>query len=332
MASVANGDPDNQWKKAVERAIVYQNENLSPNIAEIIEHYRGDTDPDDWGSAPLRLSYQIINWATKKVTKNVNKTRPFTRSFTRSTVRTNRVPALLSEEGLKESGLTFKDLHEQVENAKKLDAALSNFPTLGKNESVKVYRGEGCHSFYNEKVQKMTPGQIIEITSFLSTSINKYVARRFTKMNAVKCLWEIIIPPGQIFPYVSQDVPNQVNMESAAHSEQEVLLPVRALLKLVKRGEIVNSDMVYTFHLVGFGIGNDNKFWKKVDENIMKEASDAGLNENRNGNENENRNENENEERPQGKIPKRNPAYGGSRKTRKRTKHNRKSRKSSHKN
>ena len=295
------------WKRAVQRSHNrYMNmKNSSAVEYDVIDSYRGEIDPDDWTSAPLLVSYQIMNWAIKKINKNNNARRGIASN------KPNYLPELLKENGLKQSQINSDVLVEQVKHAKILDAALHTFSPLEKNESIIVYRGENCNSFYYQKAGNMKIGDELVILPFLSTSINPNVATRFTsRMNANKaCLWEIKISPGQIFPYVSEFVPEHLgNAESANQSEQEVLLPTHARLRLVSKS-VDQSPKIYRFELVGFAEKSPD-FWDKTLANLLSVLPQAPV------------------LRRSERLNPRKPSGGGSkrsvRKTRKRTKNNRK--------
>ena len=253
-----------RWENAVERSHEYFMDIISKNQYKIIDSYRANTDPDDWPDAPLEVSYQIINWATKKINKNNNAKQghPVTSA--------NYVPRLLTPEGLEESGIDQPQLIAQVEKAQILDETLHSFPLLEKNEKITVYRGENCTSFYYQKAANMNIGGEMVILPFLSTSINRYVAERFTsKLNINKsCLWEITLMPGQIFPYVSEDVPDELGNENSAQgSEQEVLLPTHARLRLLSKS-VEERPHIYRFELVGFDEITPD-FWDRTLNNLL---------------------------------------------------------------
>jgi hypothetical protein len=252
------------WKDAVTRSYEHYSNTISKKEYAIIDSYRGDVDPDDWADSPLLVSFQIMNWAIKKINKNKN---------VRQGRRYNKpdyLPALLTPEGLIESQIDESALIRQVDHAKILDASLHTFPRLRENERIVVYRGENCNSFYYQKAANMMVGEEIVILPFLSTSINQHVAGRFTSsMNANKaCLWEIIIRPGQIFPYVSDEVPDDLGNENSAEgSEQEVLLPTHARLRLLSKS-VGQSPKIYRFELVGFE-EKSLDFWDKTLANLI---------------------------------------------------------------
>lgn len=178
----------------------------------------------------------------------------------------NYRPALLTESGLRESGINRETLISQVKHAKELDETLHTFPRLGKN--MTVYRGESCNSFYYEKAANMEIGEELVLLPFLSTSINPHVATRFTSRNQTKaCRWEVTIPSGQIFPYVSE-VPEELDEESAEQSEQEVLLPTHAHLRL--RDKLIDQiPKVYRFELIGFKEKSAD-FWDNTLDNLLE--------------------------------------------------------------
>lgn len=227
---------------------------------KVINSYRAEIDSDDWQSAPLLLSYQIMNWAMKKINKNNNAKRGI------SSNKPDYLPKLLEKKGLNESQIGEEALRSQVEHAMILENTLRKFPPL-KDISMTVYRGENCNSFYYQKAAAMKLGDNLTILPFLSTSINRHVAQRFTyNMNA--CLWEITIPDKQIFPYVSEKVPERLgNEESAKHSEQEVLLPTHAILKLQQK-LTEQTPKVYKFTLEGFAKKSPD-FWENTLTNLL---------------------------------------------------------------
>ena len=252
------------WKNAVERSYNHFSDTINKKEYAIIDSYRANTDPDDWANAPLLVSFQIMNWAIKRINKNNN-----ARQGQRYN-KPNYLPALLTPEGLIESQIDESALISQVEHAKILDTVLHTFPLLGKNESMIVYRGENCNTFYYQKAANMMIGEELVILPFLSTSINQHVAGRFTsRINANKaCLWEIIIPSGQIFPYVSEIVPEELgNENSAERSEQEVLLPTHARLRLISKS-VEQSPNIYRFELIGFAEKSPD-FWDKTLSNLL---------------------------------------------------------------
>jgi hypothetical protein len=291
------------WKIAVDRSHAYYMGMKDSLQYRVIDSYRGEIDADDWQSAPLLISYRIMNWAMKKIHKNSNG------------AGRNYLPELLEKDGLEQSGITGDTLIQQVEHAKILEYTLHTFPKL-ENTSMTVYRGETCNSFYYQKAANMEIGNELVILPFLSTSINPNVANRFTGRESDNnaCMWEITIPQGTIFPYVSDFKPEQLgNQESARRSEQEVLLPTHARLKLLSK-TIDQWPRIYRFQLIGFAEKSPD-FWDRIRENLLSvphlpPPSSKTYSPVR---------------RSTRVIPSRKP-YGGGTKTRKRTKRNRKSR------
>jgi hypothetical protein len=223
----------------------------------VIDSYRAEIDPDDWARAPLLVSYQIMNWAIKKINKNNNARRGIV------STKANYLPQLLKENGLRQSRINMRTLEEQVRHAEILDNALYTFPRL-EDTSMTVYRGESCSSFYYQKASRMIQGEELVILPFLSTSINRHVAGHFGDST---CLWEIVIPPGQIFPYVSELIPEHLgNEESASQTEQEVLFPTHARLRLVSKS-VDQVPNIYRFQLVGFAEKSPD-FWGKTLANL----------------------------------------------------------------
>ncbi len=254
------------WKSAVTRSHAYYMSMRGSTQFNVIHSYRGDVDPDDWIRAPLLVSYKIINWAIKKINKKNNARRGIVPS------RDDYVPELLTSHGLLQSRINERILQSQVDHAQILEETLYTFPRLERNESMTVYRGETCNSFYYEKASRMREGGVEElvILPFLSTSINRHVATRFSGNSRINnsCVWEITIPPGQIFPYVSELVPDHLgNQQSAEDSEQEVLFPTHARLLLISKS-VHQSPNVYRFQLVGFAEKAPD-FWDKTLKNLV---------------------------------------------------------------
>ena len=275
------------WRNAVQKSYEYFIGMKGSKEYDIIDSYRADTDPDDWIDAPLLLSYQLINWATKKIQRNFINNYPETRarSAKNRIIEGKYVPELLTEEGLEQSQINKDELINQVDNAQILDKILHRFPRLD-NGDMKVYRGDKCDSLYYQEAANAAVGYEMVINPFLSTSINPYVAMNFTgKGDAIRCIWEITIPAGQIFPYVSEIVPEYLGNEaSAKQSEQEVLLPTRAILKF--KGMYATDDenkplrsiniphRIYRFELIGFSgqlLRETTVFWKKTFNNMLEE-------------------------------------------------------------
>lgn len=254
------------WKSVVARSQAYYMSMRGSTQFNVIHSYRGDVDPDDWLRAPLLVSYKIMNWAIKQINKKNNAGRGLVSS------RKDYVPELLTSSGLKQSRINQSILESQVEHAKILENTLYTFPRLERNEGMTVYRGETCNSFYYEKASRMREGGVEElvILPFLSTSINRHVATRFSGnvRNNNSCVWEITIPPGQIFPYVSELVPGHLGNEaSAGDSEQEVLFPTHARLLLISKS-VDQSPNVYRFQLVGFAEKAPD-FWDRALANLV---------------------------------------------------------------
>lgn len=246
------------WKRALQRSLDYYMEMKGSKEYVVIDSYGGEIDPDDWTSAPLLVSYQIMNWAIKKINKNNNARRGIV------SAKPNYLPELLKENGLKQSGINRHTLEEQVRHATLLDETLHTFPTL-KDTSVTVYRGESCNSFYYQKAAHMREGEELVILPFLSTSINRHVAGHFGNNT---CMWEITVPPGQIFPYVSEFMPENLSSQTNEWaSEQEVLFPTHARLRLVSKS-VDQVSTIYRFQLVGFAEKAPD-FWDRTRANLL---------------------------------------------------------------
>jgi len=228
---------------------------LSGEESIMIESYR-----QEWEDIPLALSYQLMNWATRKINTTKNGV-------------ANYVPYLLTTNGLEASGIHKGTLRVQVENAQQLDKILHAFPPL-QNRSMMVYRGERCDSFYYQKAENMTIGEELVILPFLSTSVNPRVARRFTgNAHNNACVWQIEIPKDQIFPYVSDSPPDLIpdNIGNGTNNpgpEYEVLLPTHAHLKLVGKLVDNHSNKIYQFQLLGFAEKSPD-FWEKTRTHLL---------------------------------------------------------------
>jgi hypothetical protein len=219
-------------------------ETLSPRNKAIIQSYRDDWDADDWGNAknnnrtPL-LSYQLIKWVGAKINGNRNRAIGLE-------VPLLRLPDLL--ENLNQSHITPEDIDDQIANANTLNTVLHGFPVT--NDSVTVYRGVPSTSYYGNKALHMTPGEVLTVKTFCSTSINPTVACRFSNTNlANACVWNIIIPSGQIFPYVSENIPTEL-IKNRITCEQEILLPMCTKLRLLRKHDRIPRILV--FELIGF--------------------------------------------------------------------------------
>jgi hypothetical protein len=279
------------WKRALQRSLDHYMGMQGSTQYDVIDSYRAEIDADDWRNAPLLVSYQIMNWAIKKINKNNNAKRGIALS------KDEYLPQLLKENGLKQSRINKHTLEEQVRHAKILDETLHTFPRL-EDTSMTVYRGES--SFYYEKASRMMKGDEMTILPFLSTSINRYVAGHFGNNT---CMWEITVPPGQIYPYVSEFMPETLSSQTNEWaSEQEVLFPTHARLRLVSKS-VDQVPNIYRFQLVGFAEKAPD-FWDRTLANLIGVLSVALAREKRSGG-----------------VRKTNKAS----KTRKRTKNNRKS-------
>jgi hypothetical protein len=138
------------------------------------------------------------------------------------------------------------------------------------------------------------------ILPFLSTSINRHVAGHFGNNT---CMWEITVPLGQIFPYVSEFIPETLSSQTNEWaSEQEVLFPTHTRLRLVSKS-VDQVPNIYRFQLVGFAEKAPD-FWDRTRANLLSVFPLL--------------------RRSTRVIPSK--PSGGARKTRKRTKNNRKSR------
>ena len=248
---------DIQLKLAeIGRSLTHLNGMLSGEEREMIESYR-----QEWEDLPLILSYQLMNWATRKINTTKNGA-------------ANYVPYLLTSNGLEASGIHKGTLRDQVDNAQRLDEILHAFPRL-QNTSMTVYRGERCDSFYYQKAEHMEIGEELVILPFLSTSVNPRVARRFTgnARNNNACVWQIEIPKEQIFPYVSDSPPDSIphnigNGTNKPGPEYEVLLPTHAHLKLVNKFVDNHSNKIYQFQLLGFAEKSPD-FWEKTHTHLL---------------------------------------------------------------
>lgn len=248
---------DIQLKLAeIGRSLTHLNGMLSGEERDMIESYR-----QEWEDLPLILSYQLVNWATRKINTTKNGA-------------ANYVPYLLTSNGLEASGIHKGTLREQVDNAQRLDETLHAFPRL-QNTSMTVYRGETCNSFYYQKAEHMEIGEELVILPFLSTSVNPRVARRFTGKASDNnaCVWQIEIPQGQIFPYVSDSPPDSIphnlgNGTNKPGPEYEVLLPTHAHLKLVRKFVDNHLNKIYQFQLLGFAEKSPD-FWEKTHTHLL---------------------------------------------------------------
>lgn len=283
-------DPDlnnPSWKRALQRSLDYYMGMQGSTQYDVIDSYRAEIDADDWRNAPLLVSYQIMNWAIKKINKNNNARRGIASS------KDKYLPQLLKENGLKQSRINKHTLEEQVRHAKILDETLHTFPKL-EHTRMTVYRGESCNSFYYQKASGMREGEELVILPFLSTSINRHVAGHFGNNT---CMWEITVSPGQIYPYVSEFMPETLSSQTNEWaSEQEVLFPTHARLRLVDK-LVDQVPNIYRFQLVGFAEKSPD-FWDKTLANLIDVLPVALARDRRSG---------------------------GARKTRRRTKNNRKS-------
>jgi len=286
--------------RALQRSIAYHKSIQGSKQYDVIDSYRKEIDPSEWDGAPLLLSYQLMNWAIKKINKNNNARRGI------ATARANYLPDLLKENGLKQSQINKYTLENQVTHAKILDDTLHTFPRLEENKSMTVYRGESCISYYYQKASRMEEGDELVILPFLSTSINRYVAGRF---GVGDCMWEIRVLPGQIFPYVSESIPVYLGVNNGLQNEQEVLFPTHARLRLINKS-VDQVPKIYRFELVGFAEKSPD-FWDKTLANLLSVLPQAPV---------LRRSERLNPRKPSGGGSKRNI-----RKTRRRSKNNRKS-------
>ena len=254
-------DPDlnnPSWKRALQRSLDYYMGMQGSTQYDVIDSYRAEIDADDWRNAPLLVSYQIMNWAIKKINKNNNTRRGIASS------KDKYLPQLLKENGLKQSRINKHTLEEQVRHAKILDETLHTFPTL-EDTKMTVYRGESCKSFYYEKASGMKEGDEMVILPFLSTSINRHVASHFGNNT---CMWEITVSPGQIYPYVSEFMPETLSAQTNEWaSEQEVLFPTHARLRLVDKS-VDQVPTIYRFQLVGFA-EKAADFWERTLANLI---------------------------------------------------------------
>ena len=295
--------------QALQISIAYHASLKGSKPHKLIGDYRHEIDPTEWNESPLDLSYQMINWAMKRIHKNANV----------GWASNGHVARLLQPDEIPAT-MTPAILQNQVDNAIILDATLRGFPTIQGDKTMIVYHAES--TYYNEKVAQMRAGDELVILPFLSTSINRYIAERFID-SAANSVWEIKVQPGQIFPYISESVPQMFNTNSGLQNEQEVLFPSHARLQLVggrPGGRPGKEYYIHEFVLVGFAEKSPD-FWNKTYEKLMgayraahPEAEEESVAQSRGR-----------------RVPKKLPQYkyGGkskASKTRKRTKRNRKSR------
>jgi hypothetical protein len=282
--------------RALQRSIAYHKSIQGSKQYDVIDSYRKEIDPSEWDDAPLLLSYQLINWAMKRIHKNSNVAKWRGDLHVPKLLKSNTIPASIQSDTLK----------AQVDHAKILDDTLHTFPRLEGNKSIIVYHAES--TYYNEKASQMKIGDELVILPFLSTSINRYVANRFIDPES-KIIWEIIVSPGQIFPYVSESMPLYLGVNNGLQNEQEVLFPTHARLQLVHK--IVDQvPNIYRFQLVGFAEKSPD-FWDTTHKKLENALTVA-------------------RSRPR-RFPKK---YGGTSKaikTQKQTKNNRKSRRKARK-
>lgn len=173
---------------------------LYENDALLLKHYTCEIDPDDWAGAKLQISYEVVNFLLKSKYMPIGKL--------------GYVPQLLQE-----NVLSIQDLKDQITNAKQLKHILERFPVT--QDPIIVYRGFLEQDAYFIKSSSLHKGQEIMMPYFLSTSINKDTAIRFTNRNTHhKCIWEVIIPKG-------------VPLALLANGEQEVLINMGAIFECI---------------------------------------------------------------------------------------------------
>lgn len=130
-------------------------------------------------------------------------------------------------------------ISKHIENINTLYHAISQFPMsslyMKPNRKIVLYRG------FRHKTE---PKEHVTTNMFLSTSISKNSALRFTKQNNV--LWKINITPKyfDIFPYVYFD--SYIKLPYEKQSEAEFLLNIGCNLQLKKiHNNITETIQVY---------------------------------------------------------------------------------------
>jgi hypothetical protein len=244
--------------QSLQRSIAYHNSLQGSKPHNLLWAYRQEIDPTEWNGAPLELSYQMINWAMKRIQKNANREEWASNGHVARLLQPDEIPATI----------TPALLREQVQNAIILDETLRGFPTIQGGTNMILYHAES--TYYNEKVAQMQAGQELVILPFLSTSINPFIAERFID-SAANSIWEIVVKPGQIFPYISESVPQMFGTNSGLQNEQEVLFPSHARLKLVggrPGGRPGKEYFIHEFELVGFAEKSPD-FWDRTYEKLM---------------------------------------------------------------
>jgi hypothetical protein len=230
-----------------------------PEAKKIIFDYMSEIDADDWAEGiKLDLSYELINFILKQ------------RHSKRKDLSYH--PELLQT-------VDTSDMINQVTNARKLQRYLYCAPPVTKDIFTHpyfyLYRGFRYDDYYFGLAKNLlnSNNKILTIPFFLSTSINRDVAKRFTATDK-KCLWVIAMPHGTPLSFIREIRPNDDINEC---NECEVLLNVGAVLELqqcitsgtngVRYNELIenDADICFIFKMVGYsayaGLRN---FWSQV--------------------------------------------------------------------
>lgn len=203
---------------------------LSARESLLLKHYTCEIDPEDWSDTPLSISYEVVNFLLKR--KHLSST------------EIGYVPQLL-----KEKALSRHDVQSQIANAKELKQILERFPTT--KVSITVYKGFLAKDAFFIRSASLCKGQQFMTPYFLSTTLNKDTAFRFTNRDGgPKCTWQITIPPG--FP-----------LAILSGGEQEVLINMGAVLECQEENTEKNH---IRFCLKGFSKAvTTRSFWQTLD-------------------------------------------------------------------
>jgi hypothetical protein len=223
---------------SIQNAFNY-NRSLNEMQKKLINDYKSEMDPDDWGDKPLDITYTVINWILQQKSRQLD-----------------YKPDLI------DSGvITEEQFMNQINNAQQLTNILSSFPT--NKENIILYRGEN-NDFEKYFLSNVSQNQIT-LYSFLSTSTNLSVATNFSR-GVLLCF---LLPSSNPLPFISDVLTMNYNTNisdaNTNSSESEVLLPLGCTFTLQGvfnninvNGKILN---VYYLKLLSFGPHKTRNFW-----------------------------------------------------------------------
>lgn len=201
-----------------------------------IYHYRQEIECDEWNDANLTVSFEIINWLLQ------NKPETSNTDFIKT------IPTILNC-----PEITMDNLQSQITNASTMNDTLQKFPTITSEnnpQGIHLFRGINCNFINNTPLKS---NKQITFNNFLSTSLFLDTAIRFAGSPA--CIMSIHVTPGNVLPFITDNLLKVKLYNPEVTSEAEVLLPIGATLQFIKKFTMEKNSReltIYCFKLVSY--------------------------------------------------------------------------------